>query len=187
METLFLISCTILACLTPVWYASGRVAQGLLGVPSITGILAAGLLAGPHALGLLRPHHLALLHSSRVEGVCLSYISLLAGTELKAGDVQRTRRLVFTLVLSISLASWAAVALGFWTLKNYLPLFSGLSWYEIVAVSNMLGVLAIARSPAAAVSRQKIRFDDRARAFIVPFPFFLLPTHSYRFCHRYPY
>lgn len=150
MQTLFFISCILLACLTPVWYAAGRAVQGV-GAPSITGILAAGLATGPHAVGLLRNTHLVLLRDT-IEGVCLSYIAMLAGTELRAGDVQRTQRLVLTLVMSISLASWTVVSLGFCLLKDYLPLFSGLSGYEIFAVSNMLGVLAIARSPAAAVS-----------------------------------
>lgn len=61
-------------------------------LPSITGFLVAGVLAGPHGLNLLTDESLPRLWF--IDQICLSVIALAAGAELHWENLERTQRQV---------------------------------------------------------------------------------------------
>jgi NhaP-type Na+/H+ or K+/H+ antiporter len=63
-----------------------------LRLPSITGFLLAGVLAGPHVLGLLNEESVKRLWP--IDQICLSVISLAAGAELLWENLERTQKQV---------------------------------------------------------------------------------------------
>jgi Kef-type K+ transport system membrane component KefB len=63
-------------------------------LPSITGFLLAGVLAGPHVLNLLTEESLPQLWF--IDQICLSVIALAAGAELRWETLERTQRQVIS-------------------------------------------------------------------------------------------
>ena len=144
-----LLSLIILACLVPFWYSVGQ-GCAFLKLPSITGYIVGGILCGPHVAAILRQPHLT--DVAFIEHACLSYIALLAGAELHLGGIKRIRRHVTWMVAGISFFSWAFV-FGSALLLSHKTLFlATLPRNQLLAVCNLLGVLALARSPASAIS-----------------------------------
>ena len=145
-------SLLLLCCLTPLWLLVGK-ACSKLRLPSISGFILAGVASGPHFFSILNP---TLLQDLRfVEHICLSYIALLAGAELHFPGIRHLRRQVFHTTIGISFFSWALVFAVSLLASNTVPFLSSLPAPELLAVCNLLGVLAIARSPAAALAVMK--------------------------------
>ena len=87
-----------------------------------------------------------------IEHACLSYIALLAGSELHLGGIKRIRRQVTWMVGSISFFSYALVFTCALVAAPRTPFLASLPQNQLVVVCNLLGILAIARSPASAIS-----------------------------------
>jgi len=145
-----LLSLTILICLVPFWYTIGQGCSTFLKLPSITGYIVGGLLCGPHVSAVLQQRHLTDI--AFIEHACLSYIALLAGAELHVGGIRRIRRQVTWMVAGISFSSWISVFSCSLLASSRTPFLASLPQNQILAVCNLLGVLALARSPASAIS-----------------------------------
>jgi Kef-type K+ transport system membrane component KefB len=145
-----LLSLIILICLVPFWYAIGQGCSSLLRLPSLTGYIFGGIICGPHVSAILQQQHLG--NVTFIEHACLSYIAFLAGAELHLGGIKRIRRQMTWMVAGISFFSWAFVFLCALLASSKTPFLATLPRGQILAVCNLLGVLALARSPASAVS-----------------------------------
>jgi Kef-type K+ transport system membrane component KefB len=150
LKTIMLLSLTILTCLVPFWYSVGQGCSSFLRLPSITGYIVVGIICGPHVSAVLQQHHL--VDIAFIEHACLSYIALLAGAELHLGGIKRIRRQVTWMVAGISFFSWALVFSTALFASHRTPFLATLPRNQILAVCNLLGVLALARSPASAIS-----------------------------------
>lgn len=147
-----LLSLIFLGGLAPIWFGIGTACQ-CLRLPSITGYIVAGIICGPHVLALLKPQDLVELRF--VEHACLSYIALLAGAELHMGSMRKVRRQVTFTVAGITIFSWAFVFTCALLAASNAPFLAMLPRRELLAVCNLLGVLAVARSPASAIAVMK--------------------------------
>jgi Kef-type K+ transport system membrane component KefB len=134
----------------PFWYSIGQGCSTFLKLPSITGSLVGGILCGPHVSAILQQRQL--IDVAFIEHICLSYIALLAGAELHLGGIKRIRRQVTWMVAGISFSSWVSVFSCSLLASSRIPFLAALPQNQVIAVCNLLGVLALARSPASAIS-----------------------------------
>lgn len=130
-------------------YGAGRLASRCR-LPAITGMMMAGVVLGPEALGLLTPGSIS--RAAPLEQACLALIAMAAGLELTGEDLARSGRQVAWCTLGISAGSWlaagAAVA-ALITLQGAESL--GLPPGAAGAAASLCATLALARSPASAV------------------------------------
>jgi Kef-type K+ transport system membrane component KefB len=118
-------------------------------VPHLTGYLLAGIVAGPHVLGLI-DHH-AVDDLTRANTLALSLIALEGGAELKIFVVRRG----LTSLAWATLLQSSAVVLGmtgvFFALRTHIPFLRPFGPAAAVGVALLWGVLAATRSPSAAL------------------------------------
>ncbi|CAN0591392.1 unnamed protein product, partial [Laminaria digitata] len=137
-------------------FIAGRLVARV-GLPSITGYLLVGVLFGPHVLAplfggltVLGPQTVQSLQL--LDGAALGLIALTAGGELKLSIVKQRLRSILWIIgchLGIVITLVAAVMYG------ALSVFSGMpetSTTLLVACSVMLGVTAVAKSPATTIA-----------------------------------
>ncbi len=137
-------------------FIAGRLVARV-GLPSITGYLLVGVLFGPHVLApffggltVLGPQTVQSLQL--LDGAALGLIALTAGGELKLSTVKQRLRSILWIIgchLGIVITFVAAVMYG------ALSVFSGMpetSTTLLVACSVMLGVTAVAKSPATTIA-----------------------------------
>lgn len=129
-----------------------------LGLPRLTGYIAAGLVAGPMGLGLLSREMVGSLDV--VNGVAVAMIALTAGSELELRAIRPLLRSIrwITLVgvLGTTVLLWGAV----WLSRPLLPFMAGLGAVQAGAVALLLGVVMVAQSPAVVVAlRDELQAD----------------------------
>ncbi|CAG9464414.1 unnamed protein product [Pedinophyceae sp. YPF-701] len=129
----------------------GRIAA-LAKLPQITGNLLGGVLAGPFALGALKPWLLADLKD--VELVCLSQIGMTAGSELHVRELANNRKQIFGVALAMFFGTWLVVFPTAWLFANMLlpGYLADLSIGQVAAVASLTATLMGSRSPAAAIA-----------------------------------
>lgn len=130
-------------------WAAGKGAQRIR-LPQITGYLVAGIVAGPHGIGLITEDVVHALLP--LESACLAAIALAAGAELQLAELQRTRRQVLCITGAIMAASWLAVAATVVAVSPAVSFLSHRPHREVMAVASLGGTLACARSPASAIA-----------------------------------
>lgn len=121
----------------------------IVGVPHLTGYLAAGMLAGPHVLHLI--DHATVNRLAPVNTLALSLIALEGGAHLKMDALRQD-------VKSLASATVVQTALGlvfvgavFFAAHPFIAFTRELSINAVIAISLLWGVLSIARSPSAAL------------------------------------
>lgn len=109
------------------------------GIPSITGFIVAGLLLGPHCIGMIHTD----LHDElgAVTEVALALIALVIGSEFSIRKLRRTGRAVLIITAAQMFLSFASVTLLLW-LTGLMPL----------EAAALLGAVASATAPAATVA-----------------------------------
>ncbi|MGE0528954.1 MAG: cation:proton antiporter [Bdellovibrionales bacterium] len=149
--------------------AGGRIAA-LIGLPRLTGYLAAGLISGPSVCGLVTKDQAEGLRL--INGLALALIALQAGCEFTNSMLRRNFRslmcgtLGHTVVMGLGMT-----AVVFFTVK-YLEVFPGLDWRGLLAVAAMFAVVAVSKSPAAVVAvigetRSRGELTDHALGIVV--------------------
>jgi len=114
--------------------------------PKLVGYILAGIVIGPHALGLVSENMIVQL--DLIEGVAICLIALIAGAEL---NLKRMRPLLPTIM---ALTWWGAIGtsillgLGLFLLAPRLAFLRGLEGSTLVAFCGMLGIVLSAQSPA---------------------------------------
>lgn len=117
----------------------------VLGVPHLTGYLAAGIIAGPHVLHLL--DHASVKRLEPVNTLAIALIALAGGAELRIEGLKKALR---SLLVSTVLQTFLGILLvGTVFLLVRPPFTRELGFTALVGVALLWGVLAITRSPSA--------------------------------------
>ncbi|OQX68599.1 MAG: hypothetical protein B6A08_09350 [Sorangiineae bacterium NIC37A_2] len=119
----------------------------VVGLPHLTGYLAAGVLAGPHVLHMV--DHQAVDQLSRVNGLALTLIALAGGLELRLTTLREVRKSLLRATIVQSTVGLAVSTFVFYAMKPYLPFLNELEPQAAFGVALFWGVLAISRSPSA--------------------------------------
>lgn len=139
----------------------GVLAGGLasrVGLPRITGYLLLGILAGPHVAGLETEADGRVL--GLFEELALGLIALTAGGEFRLDILRQRLRPVLALTASHSVGIFAAVGGISWLALSAVAPDIGLAPGQVAAAALVLGVVAVAKSPATTVA---IITETRAR------------------------
>jgi Kef-type K+ transport system membrane component KefB len=120
---------------------------GVIGLPHLTGYLAAGVIAGPQVLHLVTHH--AVLDLQQVNGLALSLIAMTAGAELSLDLLRKGLRGILYGTLAQTFAVFALVAAAFALASQLIPFLHGRPLNLIVGAGLLWAVVAIVKSPAA--------------------------------------
>ncbi len=126
----------------------GRVTL-LFGAPMITGFLIAGVLAGPFGLSVITPEGAEPLRL--VDNLALALIAFSAGGELKISKFRHRIKALLYVAGAQSFFTFAMVFTVFFTVF-YLSGFVGASFAIAFSGALLLGVVAMANSPATAMA-----------------------------------
>lgn len=121
-----------------------------VGLPKLTGYLAAGILFGPQVLAVISPAMLADL--SVFKGIAVALLALTAGLEMDVPTIRPLFRSVRWILLIAVLGTTALLALGVYLLAPTLDFMTGLEPAQLVAVAIALGIAISAQSPAVVVA-----------------------------------
>jgi Kef-type K+ transport system membrane component KefB len=116
-------------------------------IPHLTGYLLAGIVAGPHVLGLI-DHH-AVLDLARANTLALSLIALEGGAELKLSVVKKGLKSLCWATLIQSSVVMLGMTAVFFALRPLIPFLWSLGSTAVLGVALLWGVLGATRSPSA--------------------------------------
>jgi Kef-type K+ transport system membrane component KefB len=133
-----------------------------LRLPRITGYLLLGILAGPHAVGLETARDAELLRL--FEDLALGLIALTAGGEFRIAIIRRRLRALVLITTAHTVGILLLVAGALWLLLEIVPFLGQVSHAEMMAGVSLLGVIAVAVSPATTIA---VITDLRARGEMV--------------------
>ena len=126
-------------------YIAAHLAENL-GLPHLTGYIVAGLLLGPHALGLVSDETIQGLRPTNA--VALALIALTAGAELSFDLLRRGARSLFAAIgahlVVVLPMTFAALLL----LRRFLPFLQALPLPGAAAAALLWAVIAMSRSPS---------------------------------------
>ncbi len=118
-----------------------------IGLPHLSGYIAAGVVAGPYVLRLL--DHEVVERLSPVNTLALSLIALAGGAELKLDLVKRGLRSLAWAMLLQSVVVLAAMTGIFMALRRVIPFAHALPLGALFGVALLWGTLSVSRSPSA--------------------------------------
>jgi Kef-type K+ transport system membrane component KefB len=150
-----------LGCLIIGGVLSGELAARLR-LPRITGYLVLGMAAGPHAVGLETARDATLLRL--FEDLALGLIALTAGGEFRLAVIRRRLRPLLAITSAHTVGIVLLVAGSLWLLLGIVPFLGAASSAEMMAGVCLLGVIAVAVSPATTIA---VITDLRARGEMV--------------------
>lgn len=136
----------------------------MLGLPHLTGYLLAGILAGPHVLGIIDPPTVRRL--APVNTLALALIALAGGAELRADQLKSGLRSLIVATGVHSVAGTISAGLVFFALRPFIPFVRDMNGGALAAVALIWGVLAVSRSPSATLG---ILAQTRARGPVATF------------------
>lgn len=121
-----------------------------IGLPKLTGYLAAGIVVGPEVLALVQTEVLGTLKI--FNGVAVSLIALTAGIEMHFGSMRPLLRSIGWITAIAVLGTTLLLTAAVFASQGLLPFMAGLSFTQAAAVSLVLGVTLVAQSPAVVVA-----------------------------------
>ena len=132
--------------------ASGRIAGVFekMKLPQITGFLVIGLVSGPEMLGLIDAE--ALPELNFLNEIALAFIAFAVGSELFIKDLRRRMKSIFFLLVSQSVLLFFLVGFASYYILGLIPFFGEQALGFRIAVSLLVGAIAIATSPAASIA-----------------------------------
>ncbi len=131
-------------------------------LPRITGYLLMGMLLGPFVVGVVSTPDLGELRL--FEELALGLIALTAGGEFRVEALARDWRLLLSITLSHAVLLLLGMAGAVWLLLSWFPLLGPLGRGEALAAAALLGVIAVAKSPATTIA---VITETRARGPLV--------------------
>lgn len=139
-------------------------------LPSLVGLLLAGILLGTSGFNLINSHHLEALHF--IPDIALALVALSLGLELKFVVVRSLGIGIITVILFESLLTFTLIALGTWLVSGSIPL--GLAAGAVGAASAPTSPLATvkeyrARGPLCNATFAITGFDDTIGIIIFSF------------------
>ena len=133
-------------------------------LPHLTGYLVAGLIAGPHVLGLIDTDSVKRL--APVNTLALALIALGGGAELRVDQVRRGLKSLVVATIIQTLVVGIAVAGIFVLAHPVIPFAQRLPMSAVLAAGLLFGVVATTRSPSATLG---ILAQTRARGPLASF------------------
>ncbi|HEU4537021.1 MAG TPA: cation:proton antiporter, partial [Polyangiaceae bacterium] len=121
-----------------------------LGLPHLTGYMAAGVIAGPHVLGLI--DHGAVEDLSSVNTLALSLIALAGGAELKLAIIRQALRGLSWAMAIHSTVGLAVMTGVFYACRPMMPFVAAMPAAAAAGVAVLWGTLAVSRSPSATLA-----------------------------------
>lgn len=150
-----------LGCLVIGGVLAGDLARRL-GLPRITGYLVLGIAVGPHALQLVTSADHAGLRI--FEELALGLIALTAGGEFRLDGLRKRLTALAAITISHSAGVLVVVGAAMWLGLTWLGWLGQLTAGEALAAAALLGVIAVAKSPATTIA---IITETRARGELV--------------------
>lgn len=121
-----------------------------IGLPKLTGYIAAGLCVGPSGLNLITE---PMVNSLKlVNGMAVALIALTAGAELELRAMRPLFRTIRWITLTGVVGTAVLLATVVFLTRRSLPFFAHFSLAQGLAVSAVLGVVMVAQSPAVVVA-----------------------------------
>lgn len=121
-----------------------------LRLPRICAYIVMGMLCGPFGLGLIPQPSDSGLHL--IERVAIALIALTAGGEIRWALLRRRYDTLLLLTGSVMVVVMLGSVGGFLALSRWIDFLHGAPWKVIFAAAVLLGVTAMAKSPATAVA-----------------------------------
>jgi Kef-type K+ transport system membrane component KefB len=118
-----------------------------LGLPHLTGYLAAGLLAGPYVLALVDGPSVVALQ--KMNGLALALIAFAAGAELSLDMLRSGLGRLTTAVAAQVVVLPVALGAVFYLASRWMPFLAGQSPTVVLGLALLWGVTAAVKSPAA--------------------------------------
>jgi Kef-type K+ transport system membrane component KefB len=119
----------------------------VVGLPHLSGYLAAGIIAGPHVLRLVDEH--SVVDLTHVNALALALIALEGGAHLKVETLKKGVKSLAWATLLQSLAGILVMMVVFVSLHRFIPFADKLTTSALVGTGLLWGTLAITRSPSA--------------------------------------
>jgi len=117
------------------------------GVPHLTGYLIAGIISGPHVLGIV--DHQSVEQLAPVNTLALALIAFQGGAHLKLDLMKDSLRSVVWALLVHSILGLALMTVVFAFAAPFIPFMNGVGLKEKIGLSLLWGVVAVSRSPSA--------------------------------------
>ncbi len=130
-------------------YLAGSIAKSL-GLPSLTGYLAAGILFGPSLLGFISEPDIVSL--GLINSLALSFIAITAGGELRFKSIKKNILPILGITCSHSVIIFSGIFVVFWILFTSTSLIPIPDSTTALCFALFLGVLALANSPASTIA-----------------------------------
>mmetsp|Transcript_2091 Transcript_2091/g.3004 ORF Transcript_2091/g.3004 Transcript_2091/m.3004 type:complete len:696 (-) Transcript_2091:51-2138(-) len=121
-----------------------------LKLPLISGYLIAGILSGPHLLGLLS--HETTKDLRIIDQFSISCIAIAAGMELKGSKLAKFLRPIMWVLTGFMGATFVSSFLIILVFAGLIPFIAGTPATTKIAVALLISTIMIARSPASAIA-----------------------------------
>ncbi|HAF28430.1 MAG TPA: potassium transporter TrkA [Bacteroidales bacterium] len=119
-------------------------------LPLITGFLLSGILIGPFGLKLIDVEMTYKLDF--VNDISLSFIALLAGSELFLKEIRNNIKSILWNTLSQLILTFTLVSVGVYFLEGYISFMKDLPELHKVAIAILSGTIFIAKSPSSVMA-----------------------------------
>jgi Kef-type K+ transport system membrane component KefB len=126
-------------------YTVGELAKTVR-LPKITGYLAAGLVFGPSALGVVTSETVEVL--APVSRLAVALIAFLAGAELRWEELKERGRAVLGILLFELPLAFILILTTLLVLRPFVPFFTEGSWAEMLVLGSIFASVTIVHSPA---------------------------------------
>jgi Kef-type K+ transport system membrane component KefB len=121
-----------------------------IGLPKLTGYIAAGAAVGPPGLGLLDPPIVDSL--KLVNGMAIALIALTAGAELELRAMRPLFRSILFITLTGVVGTAVLLSVAVLVSRSWLPFMQDRTLAQAVAIAAVLGTVMVAQSPAVVVA-----------------------------------
>lgn len=142
---------TALACgyLMLTGFLTGQLFK-LIGLPKLTGYLAAGIIVGPQVLDLVS---YKMVDSLKIfNGIAIALIAMTAGVEMHFRSLRPLFRSIGWITLVAVVGTTVLLGIAVFLTRDMLPFLADLELAQQIAVSAVLGVAMVAQSPAVVVA-----------------------------------
>jgi Kef-type K+ transport system membrane component KefB len=121
-----------------------------IGLPKLTGYLAAGIVVGPQVLGLVS--HEMVENLKIFNGVAIALIALNAGAEMHFRSLRPLFRSITWITLIAVVGTVVLLSVAAFFMRDLLPFMAGLDDAQTLGICVVLGVTTVAQSPAVVVA-----------------------------------
>lgn len=121
-----------------------------VGLPKLTGYIAAGIVVGPAVLGFLNEPMVQSLKI--VNGVAIALIAMTAGTELEFKTMRPLMRTILWITAIAVMGTVGLLATAVFFARGLLPFMANLDSQQSMLIALVLGVVMVAQSPAVVIA-----------------------------------